>query len=118
MQLLQTLCAIHAPSGNEGHMKSFLLDYIQKEQGNWKAKPEIITGDSIQDCIILKFGKPRSAIFAHMDSIGFTVRYGKELIKIGGPKTNDGIQLVGEDSKGKIETEIYNYEDKNGKTHI
>jgi putative aminopeptidase FrvX len=53
-----------------------------------------------------------------MDSIGFTVRYGKELIKIGGPKAKDGIQLVGEDSKGKIETEIYNYEDKNGKTHI
>ena len=50
-----------------------------------------------------------------MDSIGFTVRYGKELIKIGGPRTNDGIQLVGEDSS-KIETEIYNYEDKNGKT--
>ena len=24
---------IHAPSGNEGPMKSFLLDYIQKEQG-------------------------------------------------------------------------------------
>ena len=118
MQLLQTLCAIHAPSGNEGPMKSFLLDYIQKEQRNWKAKPEIITGDFIQDCIILKFGTPKTAIFAHMDSIGFTVRYGKELIKIGGPKTYDGIQLVGEDSKGKIETEIYNYEDKNGKTHI
>ena len=32
MQLLQILCAIRAPSGNEGPMKSFLLDYIEKEQ--------------------------------------------------------------------------------------
>ena len=32
MQLLQTLYTIHAPSGNEGPMKSFLLDYIKNEQ--------------------------------------------------------------------------------------
>ena len=118
MQLLKTLCAIQAPSGNEGPVKEFLLDYIQKNKATWKADPEIITGDHIQDCIILKFGTPKTAIFAHMDSIGFTVRYGKQLIKIGGPKTNDGIELVGEDSNGKIETEIYNYEDDNGTKHI
>lgn len=118
MQLLKTLCSLHAPSGNEGPVKEFLLDYIQKNMASWKVEPEIITGDHIQDCIILSFGKPKTAIFAHMDSIGFTVRYGKQLIKIGGPKTNDGIQLVGEDSKGKIETEIYNYEDDKGTKHI
>lgn len=118
MELLETLCKIHAPSGNEGPVKEFLLEYIQNGQSNWKVQPEIITGNHLQDCIVLKFGNPKTAIFAHMDSIGFTVRYGKELIKIGGPKTNDGIKLVGNDSKGPIETEIYNYEDEKGNKHF
>ena len=113
MQLLKKLCNIHAPSGNEVKMKEFILDYVNKNKAKWKIVPEIIEGESIQDCIILKFGEPKTAIFAHMDSIGFTVRYGKELIKIGGPITNDGIQLVGKDSKGEINTELYNYEDEN-----
>ena len=108
MELLKTLCSIHAPSGNEGPVKDFLLDYISKNSSKWAIQPEIIVGDEIQDCIILKFGKPKTAIFAHMDSIGFTVRYGKELIKIGGPRTNDGIKLIGKDSIGDIETEIAN----------
>ena len=118
MQLLKKLCQIHAPSGNEGKMKEFLLDHINKNKNNWLVKPEVIKGDFIQDCIILKFGNPRTAIFAHMDSIGFTVRYGKELIKIGGPKTHDGIQLIGKDSQGNIETEIYNYDDDKGSNNI
>ena len=41
-----------------------------------------------------------------MDSIGFTVRYGKELVKLGGPRISSGTKLIGEDSKGKIETEL------------
>jgi len=40
-----------------------------------------------------------------MDSIGFSVGYNKELIRIGGPKLLDGIDLVGEDSQGQIETQ-------------
>jgi putative aminopeptidase FrvX len=50
------------------------------------------------------FGKnPRTAIFAHLDSIGFTVRYGKQLVKVGGPVLEEGIKLVGTDSNGEIE---------------
>jgi len=49
----------------------------------------------------LVFGKPRTAIFAHIDSIGFTVRYGKQLVKIGGPVTIKGFELIGSDSKGQ-----------------
>jgi putative aminopeptidase FrvX len=84
-------------------MKEFLLKYIQKEKKNWKAKPEVIHGDEFQDCIILKFGKPRTAIFAHMDSIGFTVRYHNQLLSIGSPDAEAGTILVGEDSLGPIE---------------
>ncbi|MCC6181125.1 MAG: M20/M25/M40 family metallo-hydrolase [Bacteroidia bacterium] len=94
------MCAIHAPSGNEIAMKEFLLLYITKESKKWKHKPKIIHGKGFQDNIILIFGKPRTAIFAHMDSIGFTVRYGKQLVKIGGPRIEKGYELVGSDSKG------------------
>lgn len=103
LSILKTMCAIHSPSGNEVAMKEFLLDYIKKESKNWKHKPKVILGKGFQDNIILVFGKPRTAIFAHTDSIGFTVRYGKQLVKIGGPRIEKGYELVGSDSKGKCE---------------
>ena len=106
MELLKELCAIHAPAGNEIKMKEFIIDYIKKNGSTCKVKPEIITGPHLQDCIILKFGTPRTAVFAHMDSIGFTVRYDKQLIKLGGPRTNEGTILIGNDSNGKIEAEL------------
>ncbi len=106
MKLLQHLCKIQAPSGNEIRMKEFLLSYIKKEMKKWKVKPEVFHGDEFQDCIILKFGKPRTAIFAHMDSIGFTVRYFNQLLPIGSPDAEMGTKLVGEDSLGDIECEL------------
>lgn len=106
MKLLKQLCEVHAPSGNEKPLKDFLLKYISKEKKKWKTQPEIFHGDEFQDCIIVKFGKPRTAIFAHMDSIGFTVRYFNQLLPIGGPDAEMGTKLVGEDSLGKIECEL------------
>jgi putative aminopeptidase FrvX len=106
MKLLKQLCEIHAPSGEEHFMKDFLLKYIAKEKKNWTTKPTVFHGDEFQDCIILKFGKPRTAIFAHMDSIGFTVRYFNQLLPIGSPDAEAGTKLVGHDSKGPIECEL------------
>lgn len=103
MKLLKQLCEVHAPSGEEYSMKEFLLKYITKEKKNWAAKPTVIHGDEFQDCIILKFGKPRTAIFAHMDSIGFTVRYFNQLLPIGSPDAEPGTKLVGRDTHGEIE---------------
>ena len=108
--LLRTLCQIQAPSGNEVTLKDFLLEYIEAESPKWKVKPEVITGDLFQDNIILRFGKPRTAIFAHIDSIGFTVRYNDQLVPIGGPKAETGYRLVGEDSMGPIDCELFNDE--------
>jgi putative aminopeptidase FrvX len=51
----------------------------------------------------LVFGKPRTAIYAHMDNIGFTVRYNNGLVKIGGPRTENGFHLTGKDSQGEID---------------
>lgn len=106
MKLLQQLCEIHAPSGNEGPVKDFLLRHISREMKKWKTKPEVFHGGEFQDCIVLKFGSPRTAIFAHMDSIGFTVRYLNQLLPIGSPDAEAGTKLVGEDSKGPIECEL------------
>lgn len=102
MEFLKKLCEIQAPSGSEYVMKDFLMKYIKKEMKNWKVQPEIIEGDDFQDNIILVFGEPRTAIFAHMDSIGYTVGYDNNLIKIGGPAAKKGAKLVGKDSEGKI----------------
>jgi putative aminopeptidase FrvX len=115
--LLKKMCAIHAPSGNEVAMKDFLLDYIKANSKKWKHKPKVIHGAGFQDNIILIFGKPRTAIFAHTDSIGFTVRYGDQLVKIGGPVLQNGIKLVGSDSKGLQHVTLQINQDKKTKAH-
>ena len=106
MKLLEELCNIHAPSGDESKLSKFILEYINNNKSSWLVNPKIYYGDMFQNNIILVFGKPRTAIFAHIDSIGFTVGYNNEIIKIGGPVTNKGIKLIGKDSKGYIEGEI------------
>ncbi len=101
--------SIFSPSGEEELMQEFLIKYVIKNQKKWKKKPKIIFGEEFQNCLILVFGKPTCAIFSHIDSIGFTVGYGNELIKLGGPIIESGIKLFGEDSYGKIKTKtIYN----------
>ncbi|MDQ4142088.1 MAG: M20/M25/M40 family metallo-hydrolase [Bacteroidota bacterium] len=113
MELLKQLCQIHAPSGNEVKLTQFLLKYIDQNKAGWRVTPEVIAGEGFQDCIILVFGQPRTAIFAHIDSIGFTVRYGRELIKIGGPDTETGYKLVGEDRHGPIACTMQVFEEDN-----
>jgi putative aminopeptidase FrvX len=112
MELLKKLTEIEAPSGSEYVMKEFLMNYINENKSSWKVQPEIIEGEDFQDNIMLIFGEPRTAIFAHMDSIGYTVGYENNLIKIGGPGAKKGTKLVGEDSQGRIEGELETEEDE------
>lgn len=116
--LLKKLCAIHAPSGNEGELSEFVLQYVKKHQKSWAQKPQVFTGGELQDAVVLKFGKPRTAIFAHLDSIGFTVRYGRQLVKIGGPQVKEGYKLLGRDSKGEVEVELVVFDDENNKQKL
>jgi len=109
--ILKEMCSIHAPSGSEYLMTEYVLNYIQNNQSKWKVKPQILHDGDFQDSIVLVFGEPKTAIFAHLDSIGFTVGYGSSLIKIGGPQTESGYKLVGKDSKGDIECELFVDED-------
>ena len=106
LDLLKQLCAIHAPSGNESAMTDFLLQYIHQNKSNWKVAPVIHHGGDFQEMIVLVFGNPTTAVFSHIDNIGFTAKYGKELVKIGGPRIKDGYQLKGTDSQGYFEIEI------------
>ena len=112
MKLLKKLCSIHSPSGEENRISEFIIDYVNSNMHDWKVKPKIFSGDGFQDCIVLSFGTPRTAIYAHMDSIGFTVKYNNEIIKIGGPVVEEGIELVGTDSKGNVEGKIIKKDDK------
>lgn len=118
MKLLKQLTEIRSASGDEGLMKDFLIQYINENKAKWKVQPELFYGDDFQDTLILVFGKPRTAIYAHTDSIGFTVGYNNNLIKIGGPKLEEGFELVGSDSLGEIETELMVIEELDGYKQI
>lgn len=106
LQLLQTLSAIHAPSGSEKAVQEFLIQYVKENSNNWTVQPKLVYGDNFQDCLILVFGTPKTAIYAHMDSVGYTVGYNNELLKIGGPQAKEGSLLLGEDSLGTIEGKL------------
>ncbi len=93
-ELLKQLCAIHAPSGREESLRDFILEYVRNNQHDWHQQPVIHSGGDLMDAVVLVFGKPRTALFAHMDSVGFTLRYGNELVGIGSPKPHDGAELT------------------------
>ena len=112
MELLKQMCEVHAPSGEESTMRNFILNHIEINKNNWKVQPKLHYGKGFQDNLILVFGKPNTAIFAHLDSIGFTVKYNNEIVKIGGPVSSEGIVLIGRDSFGKIEGKIVKKENK------
>lgn len=106
-KLLQSLLEIRSPSGEEFGMKQFIMDYVESNSGRWKTKPEIIADTSaVQDCLVLVFGKPKVAAFAHLDTTGFTVRYQDQLIPIGSPEVNGGEKLVGTDRLGDIDCDL------------
>ena len=103
MHLLRTLCRIAAPSGNEAPLTRFVRDYVRQHQASWRHQPRVVAHVNLQDCVVLVFGEPRTAVFAHLDSIGFTVRYGRQLVRIGGPQAEAGYRLVGRDSQGEVD---------------
>lgn len=118
MKLLEKLIEQRGASSDEAGIKNFILEYIKSNQQNWKVQPEIIEGEDFQDCLILIFGKPKTAIFAHIDTIGFSTAYEKNLYKIGGPRTKDGFQLVGADAKGEIEAEMLVIDNEDGSNSV
>lgn len=115
-ELLKTLCSINSCSGDERPLRDFILKYIDHNKKAFTTEPQIYKDGELQDALVLVFGKPKTALFAHMDNIGFTVRYNNEAVRIGSPSFKTGIQLVGKDSKGEIEAVLK--KDKDGILHV
>lgn len=102
MKFLIELLSKHSVSGDESEISRFIFDYVQKRSSSWKVQPEVYFGENFHDCLLLKFGVPRTGVFAHLDTIGFMTRYQNQLIPVGGPEIEPGTRLIGKDSKGKI----------------
>ena len=111
MKLLFDLLKKFGVSGDEQDTANFILEYIDKRQRFWNVQPKVFFGEEFHDCILLKFGTPRTALFAHMDTIGFMVRYENQLIPVGGPEFIKETELVGQDSLGKIHCKLIGDED-------
>lgn len=111
MKLLYDLLGLHGVSGDESKTSLFILDYINERKNIWDHVPEVFFGDNFHDCILLKFGSPTTAIFAHMDTVGFMSRYENQLVAIGGPEIIPGTKLVGQDSLGPINCKLIGDED-------
>lgn len=115
--ILEKLVEVRGASSDEERIKAYVLGFVLEQMSTWKVQPKILDGEEFQDQLVLVFGQPKTAIFAHYDTIGYTVGYGDDLIKIGGPALLDGVKLVGEDSNGDVEAEVVLYEDENGRTY-
>jgi putative aminopeptidase FrvX len=111
-QLLQELISVQGVASDESRIKAFIKEYVLEHSSQWKSKPRIIDGLGFQDALILVFGNPRATVYAHMDTIGYSVGYDNELIRVGGPKNIDGTILVGNDSQGPIEGELMIFENE------
>lgn len=105
-ELIEQLAAVRATSGDEKSLADYIIEYVHQNQNRWNHKPIIHTGGELFDAVVLEIGEPRAAIFAHLDSIGFTVSYQNKLVRVGGPVLDEGILLVGSDEQGEIEGKL------------
>jgi len=116
--LLKELTALQGLASDEGRIRDFILHYINQHSTEWKTIPQVFSGDGFQDTIVLVFGKPTTAVYAHIDTIGYSTGYSKNLIRVGGPRNIDGTLLVGIDSNGACEAEIMLIEDEFGDDQV
>jgi len=101
-ELLRKLCAIPSTAGDEGEMAKFILKYLSENNKSFSSKPRVFSGAGFQDMVIAVFGEPRTAIFAHTDTVAYCTAHDNELVKIGNPKAEDGAELQGY-INGKLE---------------
>lgn len=106
LDLLKAICSIPGTSGDEGAVADFVLAYAQNHQYTWKSTPQIWTGNGFQDNIALIFGKPKRAFYAHMDTVGYTIRYDNNVIPIGGPDGKTGDLMVFEQDGSILHTRL------------
>ncbi len=113
-QLLEQLTEIQGVASDESRIKAFILDYVAENSSSWKTQPTVLDHPWLQDNVVLIFGKPTTAIYAHTDTIGYSIGYTNDLIRVGGPRNIDGTQLVGMDGDKEIEAEVMMIETEHG----
>ena len=88
---LWDLLKLDGPSGDEGPMADWLEDRLTRELPDAHAER---LGDSL---LVRRGERPAVAVFAHLDTTGWTLGYDKRLLSIGGPdgKPGDAIRPVG-----------------------
>jgi putative aminopeptidase FrvX len=114
MDFLKKLISIQGVSSDESRICEFIHAYCQSNQNSWKSIPEIIYEPNKHDGLCLIFGQPKTVIYAHIDTIGYSVGYSNNIIPVGSPRYTEGMILVGEDDLGEIETEIMLFEQPDG----
>ena len=90
LDLLWDLLAQDSPAGDEAALSDWLTEWLSSEV------PDAVIerlGDSL---VVTRGGAPKVAVFAHLDTTGWTLGYDKVLIRIGGPagKIGDAVRPV------------------------
>ncbi len=91
LDLLWDLLKLDGPSGDEGPMADWLQMWLAREL------PDVRV-ERLGDSLLARRGeRPTVAVFAHLDTTGWTLDHGKRLLRIGGPdgKPGDPIRLAG-----------------------
>ncbi|HUY90811.1 MAG TPA: M20/M25/M40 family metallo-hydrolase [Pirellulales bacterium] len=89
MEKLLKLASLLGPTGDEGAV----ADWLAAETGAMADATLVRIGDNL----IVARGAPRTAIFAHTDTTGYTLGYHRQLIPIGAPAGRDGDRLRSSD---------------------
>ena len=89
-ELLWELLRADSPSGDEDVLADWLAETLTRTLPDARM-------ERVGDCLIARRGVPKVAVFAHLDTTGFTLGYDKSLIPIGGPaaKPSDLLKPVG-----------------------
>ncbi len=98
LDLLWDLMAQDSPAGDEGPLADWLQGWLAREVPD--AAVECL-GDSL---VVTRGKQPSVAVFAHLDTTGWTLGYGKQLLRIGGPagKPGDAVRPVRRPDTGGV----------------
>jgi putative aminopeptidase FrvX len=84
LDLLWDLLTLDGPSGDEGQTADWLEDRLARELPDAHV-------ERLGDSLLARRGeKPAVAVFAHLDTTGWTMGYDKRLLPIGGPEGKPG----------------------------
>jgi putative aminopeptidase FrvX len=79
---LRRLQEIEGVSGDESRVADFVAETLA-------GVPDVAIR-RVGDNLVVSRGRPRTAVLAHLDTVGFTLGYQRELIRIGGPAVEGG----------------------------